>query len=376
MVAIAAIPRSRLVTPSVPQFIDGRDVQQRPDLELAVGDGVADVRDRGPGRDRPVDLADVVLAGDVDPGVVGLRARAGQQAQVVTVQVTLEPADDGQLQPAQRRLGRQLVQRDGGPGRRARPPRRPHPCRPARRTAPAAGGRREAHRRAGRRREAGPRNDRRRPLVETGTMGGRSRHGGRLAARRMKSGRRRRLLGRAAAGGCASRAAARSTPGWAAAPWRRSGRSPGPGRCCRRRRRSRAPSGGPSRPGPRPGRRWAARSPGRGSGPGRGTRTTRPRVARGLQPIWITEVRSGRPNSAGVRVASTSRTMYSATRLCTKTSWACRCSVQDQLRVEHRAARSAGRRSSGGGSRTPRCRPGTGTSTLSRNRSRWASGSG
>ena len=34
------------------------------------------------------------------------------------MQVTLEPPDDGQLQPAQRRLGRQFVQRDGGPGRR------------------------------------------------------------------------------------------------------------------------------------------------------------------------------------------------------------------------------------------------------------------
>ena len=35
---------------------------------------------------------------------------------MVTVQVPLEPTDDGQLEPAQRGLGRELVERDGRPG--------------------------------------------------------------------------------------------------------------------------------------------------------------------------------------------------------------------------------------------------------------------
>ena len=85
MVAMAAIPRSRLVTPSVPQFIDGVHIEQRPDLEFPIRDRVTHVRHGGASRHRPVDPADIVLAGSVDPGFIGVRARSRQQAQMVTV---------------------------------------------------------------------------------------------------------------------------------------------------------------------------------------------------------------------------------------------------------------------------------------------------
>ena len=55
-------PRSLLVTPSVPQFIDGV-VEQRPYFELSIRDGVANVRHGGARGHRPVDLANVVLPG-------------------------------------------------------------------------------------------------------------------------------------------------------------------------------------------------------------------------------------------------------------------------------------------------------------------------
>ena len=79
---------------------------------------------------RPVDLANVVLARDVDPGIADVRAGSGQQAEVVAVQEPLEATHDGELQAAQRSLRRELVQRDGGPGRRTDRPRQRLPCSP------------------------------------------------------------------------------------------------------------------------------------------------------------------------------------------------------------------------------------------------------
>ena len=148
MVAIAAIPRSRLVTPSVPQFIDGvtsSSAQTSSSRSAIVSRTYGDCGPRG---HRPVDPADVVLARHVEPGVVGLGAGPGQQAEVVAVQKALQPPDDGEFQPAQGGLGRQLVQRDGRPGRVPTPS-----------DAPRTAGRRGHRRLAGRWREA-----RRRPV--------------------------------------------------------------------------------------------------------------------------------------------------------------------------------------------------------------------
>ena len=82
----------------------GRLVDQDPGLQLAIGDGLADVRLLGAGGDVPVDAAHVV-AGLVRPGLAQLAAVAGDQAAVVALQQAVEPAVHGQLEPAQH-LGR------------------------------------------------------------------------------------------------------------------------------------------------------------------------------------------------------------------------------------------------------------------------------
>ena len=114
----------------------------------------------------------------------------------------------------------------------------------------------------------------------------------------------------------------------------------------------------PSRRARPSGRRSAARSPGRGSAPAPGRPRSGPSVARGLTPSSMIGSRSGRWKSAGVRVAITRRTTYSATRLWTKTCSADRCSSMIVSGLEHLPRLAAGRRSSGGGSRTPRARAG------------------
>jgi hypothetical protein len=82
-----------------------RGVDERPGLQLTVGDDVTDVHLGGAGRDVPVDVSGVVLAGDVGAGVGGLAPRPGQQPQMVAVEETVDPVEDEQLQPAQRGLG-------------------------------------------------------------------------------------------------------------------------------------------------------------------------------------------------------------------------------------------------------------------------------
>ena len=90
-------------------------------------------------------------------------------------------------------------------------------------------------------------------------------------------------------------------------------------------------------------------------------------MARGLAPYASCPATSGSPNRAGSRVASTSRTTYSARAWCTKTSPARACSVQQPGGVQHRPGVRAAARPSGRGcparpgrSGSPR-RPASGT---------------
>jgi hypothetical protein len=83
----------------------GRHVDHQPGLQLAVGDHLTHVRVVGARGDRPVHPAHIV-AGLVDPRLPWLRAGAGQQAEVVTVQHPVELAAHCQLQLAQRRRQR------------------------------------------------------------------------------------------------------------------------------------------------------------------------------------------------------------------------------------------------------------------------------
>ena len=87
----------------------GRQVDGEPGLQLAVGDGLADVRHRGAGGDRPVHPAHVV-AGPVLPRLPRLGARPGQQAEVVALQQAVELAGDEQLQLAQDEFGPRVVE--------------------------------------------------------------------------------------------------------------------------------------------------------------------------------------------------------------------------------------------------------------------------
>ena len=92
----------------------GAAVDDQPALELAIGDGFAEVGDAGAGRDVPVDVPDVV-AGLVDPGLTGLGAVARHQAAMVAVQDAVEPAGDVDLESTQHAGG---PRRDGGGRRR------------------------------------------------------------------------------------------------------------------------------------------------------------------------------------------------------------------------------------------------------------------
>ena len=75
-----------------------------PGLELAVGDGVADVGLAEAGGDVPVDAAHVV-AGLVGADLAGLAAVARDEAAVVALEQAVEAAGDRQLEAAQH-LGR------------------------------------------------------------------------------------------------------------------------------------------------------------------------------------------------------------------------------------------------------------------------------
>ena len=92
----------------------GRAVEQDPRGQFPVGDGLAHVDLGHPGRDVPVDAADVV-ARRVGAGVAGLTAPARDETLEVTVQHPVEPAGDVDLQAAQDLLGRRT--RDPGWGR-------------------------------------------------------------------------------------------------------------------------------------------------------------------------------------------------------------------------------------------------------------------
>ena len=85
-----------------------RRVDQHPGGQLAVRVDLADVRHGGAGGHRPVHPADLVLARPVLPAARELRPRTRQQAEVLALQQAVEPAGDGQLQPAQPPLGREL----------------------------------------------------------------------------------------------------------------------------------------------------------------------------------------------------------------------------------------------------------------------------
>src|SRR6266545_2737347 len=80
-------------------------VDQRPRLQLSVGDQVAHVRHGGAGGDVPVHPPDVVLAGAVGAGLGHLAARSGQQSQVVAVEEPVDAPGHPQLQPPQHLLG-------------------------------------------------------------------------------------------------------------------------------------------------------------------------------------------------------------------------------------------------------------------------------
>ena len=196
-----------------------------PGLELAVGDGLADVGVLGAGGDVPVDAADVV-AGLVGPGLAGLGAVAGDEAAVVALEHAVEAAGDVELEAAQH-LG-------GGRPRDRR-------------------GRRVC---AGRRLIAARRS----------ALGGRV---GRPAASWPGSGRSGSCEGAIRGAGTVDRSRARIWSAVEALGQRLVGRAPGGGAGRRGRRRR--------RPG-------AARSCGPAAGPAPGRPATRPRLARGLAP--------------------------------------------------------------------------------------------
>ena len=82
-----------------------REVDDRPRLQLAVGDRLAHVRHLGARGHRPVHPPDVV-ARVVGARVAGLRAGARDQAEVVALQQPVQPPADGQLQPPEQHVGR------------------------------------------------------------------------------------------------------------------------------------------------------------------------------------------------------------------------------------------------------------------------------
>ena len=88
----------------------GREVDEHPRLQLAVGDGLAHVRLGGAGGDRPVDAPHVV-AGLVGAGLAGLGARAGDEPEVVALQQPVQPDPHRQLERLERGLQPSLPQR-------------------------------------------------------------------------------------------------------------------------------------------------------------------------------------------------------------------------------------------------------------------------
>jgi hypothetical protein len=91
----------------------GRPVDQHPRLELAVGDGLADVGRLHAGGDVPVDAAHVV-AGFVGPGLAELGPTARDQAHEVAVEHAVELARHVQGQAAQDLLGRPVADESQG----------------------------------------------------------------------------------------------------------------------------------------------------------------------------------------------------------------------------------------------------------------------
>ena len=79
----------------------GAGVDEQPGGQFPVRVDLADVRNGGPGGDRPVHPAYLVLAGAVLPAAGRLAAGSGQQAAVPAVQQAVEPPGHRQLQPAQ-----------------------------------------------------------------------------------------------------------------------------------------------------------------------------------------------------------------------------------------------------------------------------------
>ncbi len=77
-----------------------RQVDGQPRLQLAVGDGLADVRHGRAGGDRPVHPAHVVT-GLVGAGLAGFRTRSGDQSQVVALEQPVEPAAHFEFEGAQ-----------------------------------------------------------------------------------------------------------------------------------------------------------------------------------------------------------------------------------------------------------------------------------
>ena len=75
----------------------GRSVDQDPRLQLPVGDRVPDVDGPAAGRQRPVDVANLV-APLVQTGVTGLGAGAGQEALVVALEQPVQLAVHSQLE--------------------------------------------------------------------------------------------------------------------------------------------------------------------------------------------------------------------------------------------------------------------------------------
>ena len=92
-----------------------RQVDDQPGLELAVGDGLADVRHGRAGRDRPVHPAHVVTE-HVLPRLPRLRARTGDEALVVALQQPVQLVADRQFEAAQQRRPR-CAGRGSGRGR-------------------------------------------------------------------------------------------------------------------------------------------------------------------------------------------------------------------------------------------------------------------
>ena len=98
--AAAETARSRFSHSAVPKSRLGDRSSEQPGLELAVGDGLADVGLLEPGGDVPVDAADVV-ARLVLAGLAELGAVAGHEAEVVAVEQAVEAAADQQVEAAQ-----------------------------------------------------------------------------------------------------------------------------------------------------------------------------------------------------------------------------------------------------------------------------------